>query len=270
MTMQGKGKIRLIAKKGRFRETEFVKGQRELIQNSTLGARSGDPELAAASPVARDRANNKLLYGEGTENYYIEFDATPDITESGSVAYFEAGEIRGPGSILMYMGSPSRTFSINAKLIARNQNEALRVSKQIHILKSWRMPESYTGGFAAGTPTILYLQGYGKMFKDIPVVMTDLSIELSSEHDYISTGGQETLSYIEQVASVELDELGNRKERDRNKDRFVPRQTIYDSFVPIITTVSISLKEARSVEADFDGLETFDILKYRTGNLVSW
>ena len=244
MALQGNGKVRLIAKKGRFRETDFTNRIRDLMANSTYTGYGETPQQQAQSVLNQANAangvyNNALLNGYGLENYYIEFDATPEITESGSASYFEASEVRGPGSILMYMGSPSRNFSINAKLIARNAWEARKVDAQIHILKSWRMPESYTGGIDAGTPATLFLQGYGKMFKDIPVVMTDLSIEFSSEHDYLKTGdGSATVAG--------------------------------GTAVPVITTVSISLKEAHSTEGNVDGLDGFDILKYRTGNLAAW
>jgi hypothetical protein len=246
---QGSSKVRLVARDGRYRETATTRSLR--MQN-----------LRNEIP---DATYNRLMStGAGTggnelSDYYIEFDTTPDISESGSVSYFEAGEIRGPGSIMFYMGSPARNFTITAKLVARNAAEAERVSKQIHVLKSWRQPESYTGGINAGTPTILYLQGYGKMFKDIPVVITDLNIDFSSEFDYIS--------------SSESSNIGGVQARDKNQDgkkEYNPVVMKYDASVPIITPVTISLKEARSVEGDLEGLETFDILKYRTGELYGW
>lgn len=275
MTMQGKGKVRLIAKKGRFRETDYTADLRNLREstsyNESVDAHGGSVEKATAAAEKRrtegtKAINNLLLAGEGLENYYIEFDATPDITETGSVSYFEAGEIRGPSSILMYMGSPSRSFTINAKLIARNAAEAIRVDKQIHILKSWRMPESYTGGIDAGTPSLLYLQGYGKMFKDIPCVMTDLSFDFSSEHDYVGAGTT-NLQYREDVSTASFSDDGQRIEYIKSKAN---RNNDYETFVPIITPVSITLKEAHSVEGELSGLEGFDILKYRNGVLPNW
>ena len=236
-------KVRLMAKKGRYQETAATNRMRtalnhfrnpgnefEFIVQQGVKGRS---EAAARAGIAKQQeaAANELLNGEGLSDYYIEFDATPEVTESGSASYFEASDIRAPGSVVVYMGSPSRNFTINAKLIARDMAEAQRVFKQIHVLKSWRMPESYTGGFNAGTPAVLYLDGYGSMFKQIPVVMTDLSIEFPSEFDYIQNG---------------------------------------EMIVPIITSVSISLKEAHASEKNIDGMEGFDILQYRTGTLKGW
>ena len=264
-TLQGNGKVRLIAKKGRFRTTEYTNRQADLIRNSTFQGTPAERAAQRAALVTAAEAELALGADGGLSNYYVEFDATPDITESGSASYFEAGEIRAPGSILMWMGSPSRTFSVSAKLISRNQIEAKRSERMIHLLKSWRQPERYTGGINASPPTVLYLQGYGKMFKDIPVVLTDLTIEFSSEHDYISIGEQ-TIDYWE-GAYRELNVAGGPPLEIANAQ---PRSKKFTSAVPIITSVSLTLKEARAADAQLDGLEGFDILKYRNGELIGW
>ena len=239
--LQGNGKVRLIAKDGRYRENAGSSAMRAEV--ARRGA-SGSDQNKLMGKVARIGGVDA-----GLENYFIEFDVTPDITESGSATYSDISDIRAAASILLYKGSPSRTFSITGKLVARNEIEAARVVKQIHILKSWRMPESYTGGFNAGVPTLLYLQGYGKMFKDIPTVMTDLTIEFSSEFDAIN-GGEGVVKF--DVSST----------KSYSED--------VNSFVPIIVPVSITLREAHSTDADLEGMKSFDILKYRTGNFTHW
>lgn len=280
-TMQGSGKVRLIAKGGRYRETDFTTSNRKKmldLKNREVITDKDTPEQRQAKidtntrrQGAQDYFANEQLTGQGLENYYIEFDNTPDISESGSASYYEIGEIRGPGSVLMYMGSPSRTFSISAKLIARTSDEAYRVDRQIHMLKSWRMPESYLGGIASGTPTILYLQGYGKMFKDIPVVLTDLSIEFSSEYDYIAGyTSSNNSSLVQDVLSYEQKyNAQGQRVYDVSKPIHTYVKKEFNSAVPIITSVSITLKEAHAVE-NVDGLDSFDILQYRNGDLMAW
>lgn len=262
--MQGDGKVRLIAKKGLFQEDGSAARMRQLVLNQAI--RNNLAKGGVAVGPNNFENDMKDAFNAITTNYFVEFDVTPDITESGSVSYFEASDIRGPASILMYMGSPSRTFSISAKLVSRTPAEAARNQKYIHTLKSWRMPESYVGGINAGTPTLLYLQGYGKMFKDIPVVMTDLSIELSSEHDFIGAGVS-SFTGTEILKQNVINEDGTSFNIIQQK---ATAAKTYKSFVPIITPVSITLKEAHSVEGDLDGLEGFDILKYRNGELVNW
>lgn len=236
----GSGKVRLTAKNGVYQDT---------AQNRRLM----DAQRASSNSTARDHRSveYKRAYNEKYKadtdaqfdrgSYYVEFDLTPDISESSSAQYADIGDIRGPASVLWYQGSPSRTFSIAAKFVARDESEALRAARYIHVLKSWRMPEDTSGGGVGLTPpTLLYLEGYKGMFKNIPVVLTDLSIEFSSEHDYVTASGGE----------------------------FV---------VPILTSVSITLKEAHSLEGaglggdgSQDGLDGFNILDYRLGKLKGW
>ncbi len=267
--MQGNGKVRLIAKKGRYMEDASAIRLQQLVLD---GRTNGLTETQAATL--------KEAAGAGLSNYFIEFDVTPDITESGSATYSDISDIRAAASIMLYKGSPSRTFTIGAKLVARNAQEAAKVQAQIHILKSWRMPESYTGGFNAGTPTLLYLQGYGKMFKDIPTVMTDLSIEFSSEFDAISAGSS-AIGFNEsssRVVTEQHNELrgGHGAERidtvttQRTVTTEWIRPETLNSFVPIIVPVSITLREAHSSDSNLEGLKHFDILRYRTGTLPNW
>lgn len=166
--------------------------------------------------------------------YYIEFDVVPDINETATANYTEISDIRAPASILIYMGSPSRSFSINAKLVSRSIEEAQYNINILNILRSWRMPEQLLGlKENISIPTILTMSGYGNMFKDIPVVMTNLTIDLQSEFDAISSTDAAT-------------------------------------FVPIIVPVSISVKECRNQEEDLAAMSTFDIAQFRAGTLPNW
>jgi hypothetical protein len=273
---QGAGKVRLIAKAGRFRvDSESANAERHAMRLLQFAS----SRKSSAGVMAIHEKNLADAQSKGLEDYYVEFDVTPDITESGSVSYYEEGNIRGPSSILMYMGSPSRTFSINAKLVARTPSEARVAQKKIHLLKSWRMPESYAGGVVSGSPALLYLQGYGKMFKDIPVVITDLSIDFSSEYNAITTGesGEDLLSSMARGYSVDGKGVTVEGGKDAKGNQLPPpmvsRQFEYQgsaTAVPIIVPVNISLKEAHSVEGSLEGLEGFDILNYRNGILHGW
>lgn len=292
--IQGKGKVRLIARGGRYAESEYTSELRKQVLSEVMSSENFGAIMGSGADHFKDIKTSdaqKEAAEVGRGDYWVEFEVTPDITESATATYYEEASIRGPASIMMYTGSPSRSFSISAKLVARNVKEAKKVSEQIHRLKSWRMPESYEGGFAQKAPAVLLLQGYGKMFKDIPVVMTDLSIEFTSEFDYISIG--ESVIDDSPYASMSDEEYakanapdqgtGTVAPADSNLDTLevtakkLPPSTKITSAVPIIVPVSISLREVHNVdifeegvEDPFTGLSTFDILKYRNGNLGSW
>lgn len=193
-----------------------------------------DPNNEALQSSAEDSRLSAIDAAQpALSNFYIDFDATPDINESGSANYNDISEIRAPASIMIYSGTPSRTYQINAKMFSRTQEEARRTEKKLNVLRSWRMPEALTGGFAVAVPAILELSGYKEMFKNIPVVMTNLSIDFSSEFDSI-------------------------------------RARRSDTPIPIVVPVSITLREIHNSEDNLSALEKFDIANFREGTLPNW
>lgn len=83
----------------------------------------------------------------------VVFQATPEMSESRNVSYVEISDIRQPASILIYMGSPSRNFSIVAKFIARSKAEADTSFSNLNLLKSWCVTNS-TLGSSNGTASV--------------------------------------------------------------------------------------------------------------------
>lgn len=158
------------------------------------------------------------------------FDVQPTVSESGSVSYFEIGDIRQAANMLIYMGTPSREFSINGRFVSRSKSEASRNWRYVQTLRRWRMPEQSGGELnATKTPSRLTMTGLGNWFNKITVRITSLNIEEPEDVDYIRT------------------EDGR-----------------YD--VPIVWPVTVSLKEAKSVEE----MREFDINSFRQGTLSGW
>jgi hypothetical protein len=197
------------------------------------------------STNTRDNLNNQEIsdfrnFALGTTllNSGVTFYMTPNVGESGSATYGEISDIRMPASVIYYLGSPSRSYSISAKLFARTTTEANRAYRDLRLLRSWRMPEVGPGGprgvelatgdAGASTPRILNLSGYNGMFNDITCVMTELNITYPEDVDYIPTSG--------------------------------------GVMVPVFFDVSVSLKEGRSLK----DLENFDINSFRSGRLPNW
>lgn len=164
----------------------------------------------------------------------VMFKVTPEIEESGQAIYTEINEGRMAATLLVYMGSPSRTFNISAKLVSRTTEEATQNFKNKSLLQAWRMPvNNSAGGGIAGdgegaTPRIVRLYGYGDMFIGIPTIIRSVNFTLPSDVDYIP------------------DNNGN--------------------MLPIVWPVNISLQEAHTME----DVKKFDYEKYKTGTLVEW
>jgi hypothetical protein len=207
----------------------------------------------------------------------VMFEVTPAFSENGSVDYAAVQPVHMPGSIQTYKYTQARTFTIGAKLISRNSADALRNMKYLQTLRSWRYPffgnsgtnirqSTPTGSSAAANrirngvssgangaellgapPELLYLYAYSTTANDarsnsagnnvninrVPVVLTSLGITYPDDCDYIPVD--------------------------------ITTTNTTEPF-PIKIDVSISLTEAHSPRE----FEKFDLMAYKTGNLVNF
>ena len=117
----------------------------------------------------------------------VTFDVTPEIEEQGSTAYIIEDSVRAPASIIIWMGSPSRTFNINAKFLSRTVEEARFNYKQKSFLQAWRMPTTKGVGNSSA-PELIQLSGYGDNFQDISCIVRSVTFSYPTDVDYIDIG----------------------------------------------------------------------------------
>lgn len=175
---------------------------------------------------------------------------TPDISEAQSVNYKAFDPVHAPASILSYINTPSRTFSLsNVKMISRTRQEADVTVQKMNLLRSWTKPvfgvgatkedkainesQGATDDMMGAPPKVLKFSAYAVdtqtgLIRGIPVVISSLSFTYPSDVDYIpsSTG--------------------------------IP--------VPVVLNVDISLTETQSPAQ----LANFNIAQYRAGKLVGF
>lgn len=184
------------------------------------------------SEQAYSELSKVAIIEDGRPANRVDFKVTPELSESKSVQYIEISEIRDAASLLVFIASPSRNFSINAKLISRTTEEASENFRYLHMMKSWAMPEANSKSkhiIDTSTPRVLRLYAYGKHLKAIPVVMKSLNINYPTDTDYIRT----------QDGATQM---------------------------PIICTLDMQLQETRSAE----DLKGFNIEQYKAGTLPNW
>jgi len=178
--------------------------------------------------VSTTVATNDNFINTGTEQ--VTFNLSPEISETKQVIYAEIGDIRQAASILIYGGSPSRKWSVNAKFLSRTAEEANNTWKSIQLMRSWTNPDTnYKYGLDSGTPHVLRFYGYGRTWQGIPVVLSSLNVDFPTDIDYIPTD--------------------------------------YGTNVPVIQSVSFQLTEARTPD---DLLVKFDLEKFKLGVLPQW
>lgn len=187
------------------------------FQNATGGDVGTRAAAGAASGVQSTGNNSGPEDGDFDNQNTVKFHATPQIQEVGTASWNEMTEVRAPASILTYMGSPSRTFSISAKFISRTKKEADRTFRYVNLLRSWRMPYlDGSGNWGSAEPEVLHLFGYGNTFRGIPVILRTLNLDLNDEVDYIKSTNNSDIPIIWPV-TLSLQEIHTIKDFDTFK-----------------------------------------------------
>lgn len=199
---------------------------------------------------SKDRYDNIRII-EQQSGKFVNFKVSPEISESKNALYLEVGDIRSSASIMVFLGSPSRNYSVNAKLVSRTADEAAENFAYMNLLKSWAMPHkglaqsaaAPVGNRAIGAgdePPVLHIYGYGEVFRAVQVVMKNINIEYPTDVDYISGN-----------ANVKLN----------------ANSTLRTDFsMPIIMTIGMTFQEIRSS----DEMQEFKIDDYKAGTLEYW
>lgn len=83
----------------------------------------------------------KVKLVSSVTGHRVTFYVSPQISESGSVEYKAADTIHTPGSVQIYVSTPSRTYGLSdVKLISRTKQEATANLSSLNMLRGWRMP----------------------------------------------------------------------------------------------------------------------------------
>ena len=134
------------------------------------------------------------------------FPYTPSITISSGASYGAVAPTHSNYAFQAYKHSDPGSISITAPMYVEDPTQALYWIAMVHYLRS--LTKMFTGNDAkAGNPpAIVYLNGYGNyVFKNIPVVVTKMSVTLDAQSDYI--GCNVSGSMASEVANI-ADQLG--------------------------------------------------------------
>ncbi len=135
----------------------------------------------------------------------VAFRVSPEISETRTASYKSLDPIHLPGSVQIFTNTAPRTWSMSGiKLISRNGNEAEENLATVNQLRSWMVPffgdtntqgkDGYTADLLGAPPEVLQFSAYSNLsdknmtnIRNIPVVMTSLSIPYPTDVDYIRT-----------------------------------------------------------------------------------
>lgn len=115
------------------------------------------------------------------------FPYTPSINISSSAKYQPINTTHTNNTFYAYQHSDPGTISITAPMYVEDSTQGLYWIAMVHYLRS--LTKMFTGSDpkAGNPPPVVFLNGYGNyVFKNIPVVVEQIKVDLDSKSDYIS------------------------------------------------------------------------------------
>lgn len=129
------------------------------------------------------------------------FPYTPKIQIASSAKYSAIQTTHTNYSFQAYQNSDPGTINITADMYVEDSTQALYWIAMVHYLRS--LTKMFTGADvkAGNPPPVIYLNGYGNyVFKNVPVVVTKLTVDLGPDSDYI--GCHVAGSMASEIASI--------------------------------------------------------------------
>ena len=116
------------------------------------------------------------------------FPYTPSIRISNSANYDATKPLHQNFAFQSYVNSQADSINITAPFYCEDSAQAAYWVSMLHFLRSVTKMFSGQDALAGNPPPILYFSAYGDfVFKNIPVVVTNVSVDLDAASDYIAT-----------------------------------------------------------------------------------
>jgi hypothetical protein len=212
----------------------------------------------------------------------VRFTVTPEMSESKSVSYIDISDVRLPASILIYMGSPSRNYNINAKFLSRSTTEANQTYAYLNLLRSW-CDGSVAGLLDQKTRTInnKNQQFVNKKQPDPPPAKDAPAPPPNTPPTPITYQAGGTLFDSSTPKVLLLEGYGGQFKNIptviRSLNISFPADVTYTQtstgvWLPVIHDVAIQLQEAREVfsKDGYGAIGSFDLGKFKAGTLNFW
>ena len=165
---------------------------RQSSLQSNAGAPSSTGDWAVKVTVS-DKVFNDLMSGSPVfpasfkKNKGIRFPITPFINMSHSAAYDARSVVHNNYPYYAYQNSQVDQMTIAGSFPVANEKDGQNWLASLHFLRT--VTKMYYGGGDANQgnpPPVCRLNGYGDLiYKDVPIVITNFTVELREQVDYI-------------------------------------------------------------------------------------
>tara|TARA_Y200000002_G_scaffold136879_1_gene112837 strand:+ start:2294 stop:3220 length:927 start_codon:yes stop_codon:yes gene_type:complete len=148
-----------------------------------------DWRVSLSVPNNANFKNSKLLTPLSHTGNRMVFPYTPTIILSHSAGYNQIQPIHNNYPFFAYQNSQVDQLVITGQFYNQNSIEAQYWIACLHYLRSVTKMDYGTGQNAGAPPPIVKLNGYGDyVFKDTPVLITNFTVDMPTEVDYLATG----------------------------------------------------------------------------------
>ena len=161
--------------------------------NAAMAIAPSDFDLRARLRAKPNSRAYKLLYGgpwEDLQEYGgMIWPYTPTITYTQDVTYESMGSVHTNQEMLAYTRTPATKLTVAGSFSSQTQREARYNLACIHFLRLvTKMSFGASVNPQPGTPPpVLFFDAHGGgMFKSLPVVVTNFSVTLPNEPDYVT------------------------------------------------------------------------------------
>ena len=114
------------------------------------------------------------------------FPYTPTISIASGATYGKIPTVHTNYNFQSFQSSDPGSITLIAPMRVEDQNQGLYWIAMVHYLRSLTKMFSGSDPKAGNPPPIVFLNGYGNyVFKNVPVVITKMSLSLAKECDYI-------------------------------------------------------------------------------------
>lgn len=166
------------------------------------------------------------------------FPYTPTITMAHKANYSQMTPTHANTDYHIYTNTPAVQIQISGQFSAQNLAEAKYTLACMHFFRSATKmhfgDEEATAGTAGLPPPPLVLSGYGEfMFNDLTVILTDFSMDLPNNVDYLEVTINDTLAWVPSLTTMTVtcvvQQTPKQQREDFNLNDFVSGKLFSDS-----------------------------------------
>jgi hypothetical protein len=190
--------------------------------------------------------------------YGLIFPLTPTVLLNHTASYNPLALTHSNHPAYAYQNSEAQSFTVSGDFPVQNAEDARYWVGALHFLRSVTKMFFGKSPLAGNPPPILHLNGYGDhVFKNVPVVVTNFTTELTNGVDYISTtqGSAARNNAINEVSGAERVALGLSD----------PQVTAPTSWAPTMSIFTLQLQPIYSRSA----MKDFNMQKFVNGDRKS-